>query len=107
MEHDIALLTDFEQTFCAILADYQHRFAAISVSRSPPPSGQPSVTFCFEDAWSAGMFAFWASSECDLEIRDGETGGRLLYRYARVSTSADVADEVRTFLAVMLRRQQP
>jgi hypothetical protein len=105
LEHDTALLADFEQTFRAILADHQHRFAAIAVSRSPPPPGQPSVTFSFEDAWSVGMFALWASGQCDMEILDGETGGRLLYRYAQVSDAADVADEVRSFLAVLLQRQ--
>jgi hypothetical protein len=80
LEHNIALLADFEQTFRAILADYQHRFAAISVSRSPPPPGEPRITFSFEDAWSVGMFAFWASGDCDLEIRDGATGEHLLSR---------------------------
>jgi hypothetical protein len=107
LEKDLTLLADFEQTFGAILAVYQHRFAAISVSRSPVQSDKPSVTFSFEDAWSVGMFALWASGQCDMEIRDGETGGRLLYRYAQVSNTADVADEVWAFLAVMLQRQQP
>jgi hypothetical protein len=51
------------------------------------------------------MFALWASGQCDMEILDGETGGRLLYRYAQVSDAADVADEVRGFLAVLLQRQ--
>jgi hypothetical protein len=105
LEHDIALLADFERTFRAILADYQHRFAAISVSRRPPPPAQPNVTFSFEDAWSVGMFACWASGECDLEIRDGATGEHLLSGRAQVANTADVADEVRGFLAVLLQRQ--
>jgi hypothetical protein len=107
LEKNLTLLADFEQTFRAILADTPHRFEAISVSRSPVQFDKPSVTFCFEDAQSLGMFAFWTSGECDMEIMDCETEGRLLYKYAQVSNSADFADEVRAFLAVMLQRQQP